>query len=271
MDEIIDAHIHTNFKDELMLFAASQSKVRFSLTGLKEEMDENNVFSAVSIAIKTEKGNLSPKFDVLSSYRCPLTNVVNITAVNPYKASPLDIRKLETVAKEGKIRGLKIYLGYYPFYPYDKVYSPFYSLAEKYKLPVIFHTGNNYSEHAKVKYAHPLNIDEVAVDYKKVHFVIAHLGEPWLIDGAEVVAKNWNVYADLSGLSEGKLENIKDFDLSRLKVALEYCEYKRIMYGSDWPLVPMGQYIKLMQRAIPKQHHKKVFYENAAKVFDINQ
>ena len=42
----------------------------------------------------------------------------------------------------------------------------------------------------------PLLVDDVAVDNPDVKFVMAHFGNPWLIDAAEVIYKNDNVWAD---------------------------------------------------------------------------
>jgi predicted TIM-barrel fold metal-dependent hydrolase len=50
-------------------------------------------------------------------------------------------------------------------YKGHKFYEPAYQLAQKYDVPVIFHTGDTYSVKAKLKYADPLTIDEVAVDH----------------------------------------------------------------------------------------------------------
>jgi predicted TIM-barrel fold metal-dependent hydrolase len=52
-------------------------------------------------------------------------------------------------------------------------------------------------------------MDEVAVDHGDVRFVLAHLGNPWLIDAAEVIFKNPNVWADLSGLLVGTAEQFQ--------------------------------------------------------------
>ncbi len=52
-------------------------------------------------------------------------------------------------------------------------------------------------------------MDEVAVDFPGVRFVLAHFGNPWLIDAAEVLFKNANVWADLSGLFVGSDEEIR--------------------------------------------------------------
>jgi predicted TIM-barrel fold metal-dependent hydrolase len=38
-------------------------------------------------------------------------------------------------------------------------------------------------------------------------------------------------------------------------------------YGSDWPLAPMKPYLEFVRRAIPAEHERRVFYENAKKVF----
>ncbi|GAF15492.1 amidohydrolase [Bacillus sp. JCM 19045] len=57
------------------------------------------------------------------------------------------------------------------------MYKPVYHLAEKHHVPVVFHTGDTYAENAILKYAHPLTIDEVAVQHRNVTFVMAHLGD----------------------------------------------------------------------------------------------
>lgn len=77
-------------------------------------------------------------------------------------------------------------------------------------MPVVIHTGDTYSEHGILKYAHPLNVDELAVANRDVTFVIAHIGDPWVMDCAEVIyKKNSNVYADLSGLIVGDFEQVE--------------------------------------------------------------
>jgi len=41
------------------------------------------------------------------------------------------------------------------------------------------------------------------------------------------------------------------------------------LYGSDWPLVNMGQYIEAIKKAIPEEHWKAVFHDNAVNVFKL--
>jgi predicted TIM-barrel fold metal-dependent hydrolase len=204
---------------------------------------------------------------------------------DPRRTEPEHLKAVEAQIERhrDKIVALKAYLGYLPFGPEHRNYRPYYKLAANHELPVIVHTGDNWSTKAKVKYAHPLRMDEVAVDHPKVRFVLAHFGNPWLIDAAEVVYKNPNVWADLSGLFVGNDRHVQDLlDASRLpesapgllvsdlKKAMGYVgDYGKFLYGSDWPLAPMGAYRRLIESIIPKEHHRKVFRTNAEQLFDI--
>ena len=180
--------------------------------------------------------------------------------------------------KEGKVKALKVYLGYLHYEPYSTGYRRYYKVAAKYNIPVIFHCGDTYSREAKVKYAHPLKIDEIAVDYPDTKFVIAHLGNPWVMDAAQVVYKNKNVWADLSALVIGDAEAFAKYEkdgllereLRRVKEAIDYAEGpEKFLFGSDWPLSPMGVYRDFVRRLFPEKEHAAVFGCNAAKLFGL--
>ena len=138
------------------------------------------------------------------------------------------------------------------------------------------HTGDTYSARAKVKFAHPLLIDEAAVDHPDVNFVMAHCGNPWLIDAAEVVYKNTNVWADLSGLLVGDSAAFEGMAQSgglakvakNVADALGYSERPdRFLYGSDWPLAPMRSYRNFIELIIPEEQRQAVFEGNARELF----
>jgi predicted TIM-barrel fold metal-dependent hydrolase len=208
-----------------------------------------------------------------------------IGIADPTRTEPDHLRAVERqIERErGRLVALKAYLGYLHFGPEHANYVPYYRLAAKYALPVVFHTGDNWSTRAKLKYAHPLGVDEVAVDHPDVRFVMAHLGNPWLIDAAEVVFKNDNVWADLSGLAVGDEKSIDDLlkaaqlpeaasglMISDLKKALAYAARPdRFLYGSDWPLAPMPAYRRLIEAIIPKEYHAAVFRTNAERLFGL--
>jgi uncharacterized protein len=209
-----------------------------------------------------------------------------IGAVDPRRTDRHHLKLVERQLERerGQIVALKAYLGYLHFGPEHPGYAPYYRLAAKYGLPVIFHTGDNWSTKAKLRYAHPLGVDDVAVDHPEVRFVIAHFGNPWLIDAAEVIYKNDNVWADLSGLYVGDDKSIDELlkqeplpnvgsgvMIGELKTALGYAERPdRLLYGTDWPLVPMPVYRRFIEAIIPKEHHPAVFRDNAERLFAVS-
>src|SRR5262249_28843587 len=58
---------------------------------------------------------------------------------------------VEDELKKGDVVAFKVYLGYLHHGPDSPGYRPYYKLAAKHDIPVIFHTGDNWSQKAKVK------------------------------------------------------------------------------------------------------------------------
>jgi uncharacterized protein len=191
---------------------------------------------------------------------------------------PDHLRRVEEELARGRVVALKCYLGYLHYEPAHANYRRYYELAAHFKLPVVFHTGDTYSPEAKLKYAHPLGVDEVAVDHPSTKFVLAHLGNPWTVDAAEVIYKNLNVWADLSGLvvgdglepTEGEHFDTLNDIANRVRTAFRYAERpNRFLFGTDWPLIPIAPYAEFVRQVIPEVHHAQVFDENARLVFKV--
>ncbi len=201
-----------------------------------------------------------------------------IGVADPSRTDTDHLQRVENQLRRGQVKALKAYLGYLYYGPDHANYVPYYELAARYRVPFIFHTGDNYSTIAKVRYAHPLLVDEVAVDHRGVNFVMAHFGNPWLTDAAEVVYKNDNVWADLSGILVGDAAYFAHLEgqglvrrtAERVAAAREYTERAdRFLYGSDWPLAPMAVYRDFVLRAIPEAHWQAVFEDNARALFGL--
>jgi predicted TIM-barrel fold metal-dependent hydrolase len=201
-----------------------------------------------------------------------------VGVADPRRCDPPFMKTVETVVQTGRVVALKAYLGYLHFPPDDPGYRPYYEIAERYKIPVIFHTGDTYSPYAKLRFARPLLVDDVAVDHPKVNFVLAHLGNPWMMDAAEVVYKNMNVWADLSGLVTGAAgdwaaeehqEAWHDVQ-AEVRRAFRYAERpNRFLFGSDWPLTPIPAYRQFIAGAVPDVFQSQIFGDNAHVLFRV--
>lgn len=255
---IIDAHIHTRFTN----LKERNTGILVSREELLKEMHENGVVGAIAHTGANGTG-----------YQADLKQEGIISCFG-LDGKP-DPKVVEAALKSGKFSCIKIYLGYVHQFANDPAYRPIYKLAEKYDVAVVFHTGDTYDVNGKVKYSDPLTIDEVAVDFRKVRFVIAHLGNPWVESAAEVAYKNPNVWVDGSAFMIGNMdelskEDVDEYVVKPLAWAFGYMESPtKLMYGTDWPLNDMGGYIRAFKRAIPQKYWPAVFHDNAVKVFKI--
>jgi len=252
---VIDAHTHNHFRN----VPERTSHIPDNLDQYLKEMKELGVVGAV-----VHTGENQQDYQNLDAY-----NVIHCAGTG----AKVNVKAIEAGLKDGRFKCIKIYLGYVHQWASDKNYEPAYKLAEKYHVPVVYHTGDTYSIKGKIKYADPLTIDEVAVDHPNVTFVIAHCGNPWIESAAEVAYKNPNVYLDGSAFLIGDLsklpkEEVDEYVVQPLAWIFGYVDDpSKLMYGTDWPLADMKSYLNAFKRAIPKQYWSKVFYENAAHVF----
>ncbi len=199
-----------------------------------------------------------------------------IGIADPTRHDTEHFRRVEALLKSGAVVALKGYLGYLHFEPAHPNYRRYYELAGLYNIPVMFHTGDTYSPRAKLKYAHPIGVDEVAVDHPETRFVICHIGNPWTLEAAEVIYKNMNVWGDLSGVMVGSDEVFNSeegressLELARaIEKAIRYSERpNRFIYGTDWPLVSMTTYRNFILGAVPADYRPMIFEDNAKVLF----
>ena len=266
--KIIDAHIHW-FSHTHALDLAKRAGHENSEEHLRGEYGRLGITGAVVMG----NGGLEP---LSSDYPDFMRYCVGLDRFSGYADGLKDACDLvETRLRREACVGVKLYPGYNFQYVYDKIYGPVYELAERYDKPVAVHTGATAHSGAILKYCHPLTLDEAAAKYPKVRFVMCHLGNPWITDAAAVISKNPNVAADLSGLLEGRPDMPELFSeqegyIRHIQAWLGYMgAYDRLMFGTDWPLVNIENYIEFIARLVPERHHENVFAKNARRVYGL--
>lgn len=278
MMKIIDAHMHFSNITRFVNMAKSISLVNYSEEGLKREFEQSDIIMGIGMGVNESKRKSFPDEKVQNPMNLDLESKTPETlrycaGINPFCLTGESIRGLEKDIELPAVVGLKIYPGYYPVYVYDKIYEPVYKLAEKYDLPVVIHTGDTFSYRGYLEFSHPLTVNRLAAEYKKVNFIIAHFGNPWVMDTAVVISNNTNVFADLSGLIVGSQQRVEELMGERLFIdnirrGLIYDKiYHKVMFGSDWPLVPIAPYIEFIKLLIPEENYEDVFFNNAQRVF----
>ena len=264
---IIDCHTHLNrYEPE-----EPESLVdRYRL--LKAEMLENGIDYSMVLSSYKETPDRPSVDDILSVVDGdPQIGVVAGVSYRHYRAS--DLAHLRTLLREGRIRGLKLYPGYEPFYVHDARMRVIYELAGEFGVPVMIHTGDTFDPKGKLKYSHPLEVDEVAVDFRQVTFVICHLGNPWVTDAMEVIYKNENVVGDISGLTLGHFEErFERYMLQQLNEAVAFAgDPSSLLFGTDWPICDIGSYIRFVdQLALSEEETDLIYHLNSARIFNLD-
>lgn len=264
---VIDVHTHINNYHEDRVVSLQQC-----LDNLLHVMEENKVdYSLIltSYKVTEHRPSISQVVHATRDHK-NLSVVAGISYLN-YRER--DLREIADFLKDGLIKGLKLYPGYEPFYPHDKRLQVVYDLATEFDVPVMFHSGDTYTPKGKVRYSHPLHIDDVAVDFPDLKIVICHVGNPWIRDCMEVVYKNRNVYADFSGLVLGDFsDKFEKYMKGQLEEMILYAgEPEYLLYGTDWPISTMKSYLAFMKQLdLPEDQKELIYWKNAAKLFKID-
>lgn len=182
--------------------------------------------------------------------------------------------ELSHLLNHPNIVGIKFYSGYQHNFPYDEAIKYQLNLLELKNKVAIFHCGDTYSvcKNAKLKYAMPIHIDEVAVDNPDLKIVIAHLANPWFIDTAEVMYKNKNVYTDISGFVYGDFteRDQKNFCkvIQEMNLILDPTTSDRFLFGTDWPISNQDSYCNFINQSwfYERELNFKNVYKNNEKL-----
>jgi len=265
---LIDCHVHLNNYHESERRATTEN-----VGDLFAKLAENAVDHAVvltSYKADLDRPSAEEVLDILSGD--PRVTVVE--GLRWRGENRTDLFTLEERIRDGHVHGIKLYPGYEDYAINDPSLEAVFRIAAKHAVPVMIHTGDTFSKRAKVRNAHPLLVDDVAVDHPDVNFVICHLGNPWFQDTAEVLYKNDNVFADMSGLVLGEFNTeFERYMVQRVRDMILFMgdPSRQLLYGSDWPLVRMKPYLKFVNSlGFTPEQLEAVTWKTATRLFKID-
>lgn len=162
--------------------------------------------------------------------------LIGFASVDPGR--PGAVAELERAVESG-LRGLKLAPTYQGFDPLGPPAFAVYEAAQALGLPVVWHQGTTFVRQAPLRYALPIQIDEVAIRFPELRIVIAHLGHPWIDEALVVVRKHPNLFADVSALHSRPWQLY-----TALVSACEYRVTDRLLFGTDWPFGTVAETIE---------------------------
>lgn len=272
----VDVHLHLSRWWNDLPRTAYRPDLEYTIRGLLAEMDRHKISEGLLLQLFEAPSTREAVEEGRSEANESGGRLHPVATVDPCRGPESLARSLELLADEPGLVALKLYPGYRPFYPHDRRLDPVYEFARARSLPVLLHQGDTLDGLGLVKYARPIEVDEVAGRFRDVRFVLCHLGNPWIEETAELVYKNPNVWTDTSGLlahpSTPYFERMVTLARERLFHAiLSVGAPDRFLYGSDWPLVELGVSIDLVDRLdLPDTDREKILGGNARRLFRLS-
>ena len=109
----------------------------------------------------------------------------------------------------------------------------------------MWHQGTTFPSRARLNWALPLQLEDIAMDFPDLKMIIAHLGHPWEEDCIVLIRKCPNVYTDISAVHYRPWRYWQ-----AMVTAMEYGVDHKILLASDFP---SGHDHERHQRAAQRQ------------------
>jgi len=194
---------------------------------------------------------------------------IAFASINPHRGGE-GVREARRLIRDYKVRGFKFHPSVQDFYPNDRMAYPLYEVIAEAKLPALFHTGQTgvgagtrAGGGVRLKYSHPMYLDDVAVDFPDMPIILAHPSFPWQEEALSVATHKPQVYIDLSGWSP------KYFPPILVQYANTLLKDK-ILFGSDYPVISPERWIEEFEKLPIKPEVRPLIMKmNAAKLLKL--
>lgn len=195
---------------------------------------------------------------------------IPFASIDPARGK-LGVREARRLIEHFGVKGFKFHPSVQGFYPNDHDAYPLYEVIAAAKLPALFHTGQTGigagmpgGGGVRLKYANPLYLDDVAVDFPDMPIVMAHPSVPWQDEALSVATHKPQVYIDLSGWSP------KYFPAQLVQYANTLLKHK-VLFGTDYPLLDPDRWVADFARLdIKPEVRPLIMKENAVRLLKLN-
>ncbi|MCP4171226.1 MAG: amidohydrolase [Fuerstiella sp.] len=178
------------------------------------------------------------------------------------------VEQLEHYVNNLGLRGLKCSPIYQNWNPQDPQHLPLFRKAESLGIPVNIHQGTSFVRTGPLKYANPIQLEDIAITCPDLRIVISHMGHPWEDECVVLIRKHPNLYTNISALHYRPLRHYQAF-----MTAIEYGVEHKLIFGSDFPSATAAQVISGQKKIndvvagtsfpkVPDEIIHNIIYEN---------
>ena len=158
------------------------------------------------------------------------------------------------------LKGVKLHPDIQRFKIDDFRMLKIYALCEG-RLPILIHTGDN-----RFDYSNPNRMQPILEIYRGLTVIGAHFGG-WSVweEATEKLSKYENFYVDCSS-------SLYDMTPEKAKGLIMAYGTNRVLFGTDYPMwKPVDEIERFLLIELSKEERDDIFYNNAARLFDIQK
>ena len=230
--------------------------------------------AAVVFTVDAEHATGHPRIaneEVAASCAAHADVLIPFASVDPWKGRA-GVREARRLVTEHNVRGFKFHPPLQGFAPNDRLAYPMYAVLEELGVPALFHTGQTGigagvpgGGGIRLKYANPMFVDDVAVDFPELRIILAHPSFPWQDEALAVATHKPYVHIDLSGWSPTY------FPPQLVRYADSLLQDK-MLFGSDYPVLTPDRWLADFAKLdIKPEVRPKILRDNAIRLLGLEK
>lgn len=185
------------------------------------------------------------------------------------------IAEMRRARDELRMQGVALSPPAQNFHPCHTNAKACYEAAAALDMPILFHSGVRNAPESVLSYGQPVLIDEVAREFPSLKIVIAHMGYPWVQETIALLAKQPNVYSDISWVLHQPWSAYQS-----LLTAHEHGVMGKLLFGSGFPYTRAAHCIEALYGinqlahgtnlpSIPREHLRGIVERDALSLLGI--
>jgi predicted TIM-barrel fold metal-dependent hydrolase len=233
---LIDCHSHVwaypgHLSDEFVNEANALSRghrLDLNIPPEKHFKAMAGVDKAIVFGLRAHHSGLSVPNEYVADYaQSHPEKIIGFGAIDP-AVDPIE-QTLDEILRL-KLRGVKLGPIYQNIHPTDPRMLEVYRFCQSHRLPILIHQGTTFVRTGPLKYALPILLEDVAIEFPELRMIIAHLGHPWIAETLVLIRKHPHLYSDISALHYRPWQFY-----NALIMAKEYGVLNKLLFGSDYP------------------------------------
>jgi len=205
--------------------------------------------------------------DAVAAHPDKFFGVISVDPRRGVSQSLADLRR--SAADISKCVGFSIQPAFLDMLPEAARLYPLYQFCEERGIPVWLHTGINYAPNHSMEPDRPMHLERILLDFPSLKMVACHSGWPWVGELCALARKFYpRLYLEIGGVAPRYIFAQGTGWDPFLQYANSLLQ-DQILFGTDWPIIPLERAIREIQEAPLKETVKaKILYENGWKLME---